>query len=115
MFVDCKLYHSCHISQIQTQKNPHHSSTLKLFYGYHARLECGRLFGSSPGWVKPKTIKLVFAASLLSMQRKGVNMGWLRIRKMCPVRVTCLPADCCLYVHVALFNVVMPPSVFTQD
>ena len=28
-----------------------------------------QIVGSSPGWVKPKTIKLVFAASPLSMQR----------------------------------------------
>jgi hypothetical protein len=39
------------------------------------------------------------------MQRKGVNMGWLGIGKMCPVEVTCLPADCCL--HVASFNEVV--------
>jgi len=25
------------------------SSALKLLYGYHARLKCGRLFGSSSG------------------------------------------------------------------
>ena len=48
---------------------------------------------SSPGRVKPKTIKLVFAASPISIQQKGerAKTGWLGIRIMCPS----LPADCC--------------------
>jgi hypothetical protein len=42
--------------------------------------------------VKPKTIKLVFAAFPLSTQLYGVRtkIGWLRIRIMCPSGVTCL-------------------------
>jgi hypothetical protein len=47
--------------------------------------------------VKPKTIILVFSAFLLSMQYSGVRVktGFLRIRFMCPSKVTCLLEDCC--------------------
>ena len=38
------------------------------FVSEGARLECGRSWVSSPGRVKPKTIKLVFVASPLSTQ-----------------------------------------------
>ena len=46
--------------------------------------------------VKPKTIKLVFVAFLLSIQHKGerAKTGWLGIVIMCQSVVTCLPADC---------------------
>ena len=42
-------------------------------------------------------IKLVFVASLLSMQDLGerTKTGWLGIRTMCPRGLTCLSADCC--------------------
>jgi len=38
-----------------------------------------------PGCVKPKTIKLVFAASLLNMKHDELKVknGWLRVRVMC--------------------------------
>jgi len=42
------------------------------------------MVGSSPGQVKPKTLKLV----------RG-ETGWLRIGIMCPSEATCLPVDCC--------------------
>ena len=64
----------------------------------HARLECGLIVGSSPGWVKPKTIILVFSASLLSTQRERAKFGWLGIRIMCPSGAT--------YVHVCTWTVV---------
>ena len=46
--------------------------------------------------VKPKTMKLVFVASPLSI-RKGVRAktGRHGIRIMCPSGATCLSADCC--------------------
>ena len=49
--------------------------------------------GLSPGWVKPKTIKLVFVASPLSTQHLGerAKTGWLEIRIMCLSGATCLP------------------------
>jgi hypothetical protein len=52
---------------------------------------------SSPGRVKPNTMKLVAVASPLSMQHQGerAKSGWLEIRIMCQSGVTCLPADCC--------------------
>jgi hypothetical protein len=42
--------------------------------------------GVSPSQVKPKTIKLVFVVSLISMQHQWVRArtGWLRIIMMCP-------------------------------
>jgi hypothetical protein len=48
-------------------------------------------------WVKPKTITLAFATSLLSMQHLGVRAttSWHRIRTMCPGGATCLHPDCC--------------------
>ena len=54
-----------------------------------------QIVGWSPDRVKPKTIKLVFVASLLSLQNSGerAKTGWLGIRIMCPSGVTCLPAD----------------------
>ena len=52
--------------------------------------------GSNPGWVKPKTLKLVFAASPLSTQHEGVRAKTdrLGVSIMCPSGVTCLPKDC---------------------
>ena len=50
--------------------------------------------GLSPSQVKPMTMKLVFAASPLSMQHEGVRADWLA-RIMCLNGRTCLPADCC--------------------
>ena len=52
----------------------------------------------NPGQIKRKTIKLVFATSLLSTQNLAVraNAVWLGIRIMCLVGATCLPADCYL-------------------
>jgi len=48
------------------------------------------MFGSTPGRVIPKTIKLIFVASL------GVRAmtDWLGIRIMCQSEATCLSADC---------------------
>ena len=52
--------------------------------------------GSSPGQVKPKTIKLVFVASPLSMQHKEKEQTvWHGIRIMCPSEAICLPVDYC--------------------
>jgi hypothetical protein len=53
--------------------------------------------GSSPGRVKPKTLKLVFVASTLSTQHLGerAKTVWFGIRIMCLSGATCLPADCC--------------------
>ena len=47
--------------------------------------------GSSFDWVKPKTKKLVFVVSPLSMQNLGVRAktGWLGIRIMCPSGTIC--------------------------
>ena len=55
------------------------------------------IVGSSSNWVKPKTITLVFVASLLSSQHYGerVKTGWLGIRIMCLNGATCLPTDSC--------------------
>ena len=41
--------------------------------------------GSSPSRVKPSTIKLVFAASPINTQHKGVRSktGWLGVTIMC--------------------------------
>ena len=49
--------------------------------------------GLNPVEVKPKTFKLVFAASLPSTQHYGerAKTGWLGIKS----GATCLPADCC--------------------
>ena len=56
--------------------------------------------GSSPGPVKPKTIKFVFVASplIMSMQHKGerAKTCWFGIKIMCPSGATCLPTDCCV-------------------
>jgi hypothetical protein len=53
--------------------------------------------GSSPGRVKPKTIKLVLVASPLSTRYYGerAKTGLLGIGIMCPSGATCLSADCC--------------------
>ena len=50
---------------------------------------------SNPGGVKPKTSKLVFSASALSMQHLRVRAKTERlgISIMCPSEVTCLLAD----------------------
>jgi hypothetical protein len=58
---------------------------------------------SNPDWFKPKTMKLVFVASLLSTQHWGerAKTGWLGIRIMCPSGATCLFADCCFSVGIA--------------
>ena len=44
--------------------------------------------------IKPKTLKLVFAASPLSTQHYGVRAksGRPRVKIMCPGKVACLPA-----------------------
>jgi hypothetical protein len=46
--------------------------------------------------VKPRTMTLVLATSLLSTQHKGemTKTGWLGIRIMCPSELTCLSTDC---------------------
>ena len=51
-----------------------------------------RVMGSSYGQVKPETIRIVFAASLLSIRNYRVRSktGWLRNRIMCPSGATCL-------------------------
>jgi len=61
------------------------------------------IVGLIPGWVKPKTIKFVFVAPLLSMQHKRVRAktGWVGIRIMCPSGATCQPTDCC-FSEIAL-------------
>jgi hypothetical protein len=47
--------------------------------------------------VKPRTIHLVFATSLLTTQLQAAkaNTGWLGVSIICPSGVTSLPADCC--------------------
>ena len=57
----------------------------------------GKIVGSSSSRVKPKTVKLVFAAPPLRTNHLGVEAktGWIRIRIMCPSEVRCPPADCC--------------------
>ena len=52
--------------------------------------------GFEPGSGQIKTIKLVFAASPLSMQHYGVRAktGWLKIRIMYQSGATCLSTDC---------------------
>ena len=56
-----------------------------------------KIVGSSPGRVKPKTMKLIYVGSSLSTQHYGerAKTGWLGIRIMCPSGTICLPADCC--------------------
>ena len=56
------------------------------------------IMGLSPGWVKPKTIKLIFLASSISTQHKGVRtktVDGLDTGQCVPSGATCLPADCC--------------------
>ena len=50
----------------------------------------------SSGLVKPKTIKLIFSASLLSTQYLGIGAktSCLGIRIMCLSGMTCLTMDC---------------------
>jgi hypothetical protein len=52
--------------------------------------------GLNPGRIKLKTIKLVFAVSLLCMQHYGVRAktGWLGSGISCPSGATFLPANC---------------------
>ena len=56
------------------------------------------ILGSSSFRVKPRTIQLVFAISLLGTWHKGgrAMTGKLEIRIRCLSRVACLPADCCI-------------------
>jgi len=63
------------------------------------------MVGSSLGWVKPKTIKLVFAVSHLSTEHYWVRAqtGCLGIRILCPRWATYLHADCC-FNELPLFN-----------
>ena len=58
-----------------------------------ARIEYGRSWVRASVWVKPKTIKLVFAAFLLSMQHLSLitKTGCLRIRTTCLSGVTYYP------------------------
>ena len=53
--------------------------------------------------IKPKTMQLIFAASLLNTHNLGerAKTYWLEIRLMCPSAATCLPAEYC-YSEVAL-------------
>ena len=55
-----------------------------MVFGSCAHLKCKSVACSSPGWVKPETIKLVFVASPLNIQCKEVRAmtGLLRIRIM---------------------------------
>ena len=57
------------------------------------------IVGSKSGRVKPQNIKLVFAASLLSMHlyEEGANIGWVGIRIVYPSAATCLPLDGLLF------------------
>ena len=69
-----------------------------------ACLECSKSWVLSPHLVKPKTIKLGFVASPLSMQHyvnRG-KTGWLRIRIMYSSGPTCLTTDCCISELVLL-------------
>ena len=54
---------------------------------------------------EPKTVKLVFVASLLSTQYEGVRAkrAWLGIRILCPSGATCLYPDCC-FSELALYK-----------
>ena len=55
--------------------------------------------GFYPQYGQTKTLKFVFAASLLSMQYLGVraNIGQSRVRLMCFGKVACLPRNCCFH------------------
>ena len=61
--------------------------------------------GCEPQSVKPKSIKLIFVASPLTMRHSGerTKTGWLWIRIMCQSRATCLSADCC-FSELALYK-----------
>jgi hypothetical protein len=51
--------------------------------------------GFEPGSDQAKDYKIgicCFSAKHAALRRKT---GWLRIRIMCPMRATCLSADCC--------------------
>jgi len=53
--------------------------------------------GSSPGLVKPKTIKLIFVAYPLNTKQYAVKAktgNCLKIKIMCPSAATYLTADC---------------------
>ena len=51
--------------------------------------------GSILGRYKPKTLKLVYAASPKHLRVKA-KTGWPRFRIVCLCKVTCHLADCCL-------------------
>jgi hypothetical protein len=55
---------------------------------------------SIPGQVKPKTIKLEFAASPMRLQQKQVRAktGLFGISIMCPDAASCLPAELALKI-----------------
>ena len=57
----------------------------------------GEVVGSSLYRVKPRTVRLVFAAIPLCTQHKGVRTktGWLGIGIICLSGATFLPASCC--------------------
>jgi hypothetical protein len=76
----CILYHWNHIGSVMV-------SVLALSAVDHRLM--------SLDWVKPKTIKLVFVASLLSTQHEGerAKTDWAGIRIMRPCGATCLSAD----------------------
>ena len=66
-----------------------------VYRGFVCLPQLWYIVGLSSSQVKPKTMKLVFAASPLRTLRVGSNTGWLEIRIMCPSGATCLSADCC--------------------
>ena len=50
--------------------------------GYRGHLECVQIIGSSPGWVKPKSMKLVcvcFTAEHAALRRKSKD--WLALNQ----------------------------------
>jgi len=60
-------------------------------------LASNTVVGSSTDRLKPKTIKLAFAACPVGTQHTGerAKTVWPAIRIMCPSGATCLPANCC--------------------
>ena len=58
------------------------------------------IMNSSPSHIKPKIIKFVFAASLLSMQHQGLRakIGCLGIKIMRLMERHVYPLDCCFSV-----------------
>ena len=53
------------------------------------------IMGSCPGRLKPKTLKLLFVASLQHYGERA-KTALLEIRLMCPSGATCQYANCCL-------------------